>query len=225
MSHASGVQPPRTAVWLIDLFVLEEQAESIPGDLLEEFSERALRSGVASARRWYWRQSIKAAVDLAVAGVHDSPLLIVSIMLVGYLLLGFCLSMPERIIDAVIHYFQHGVVSYWSGTWLFWFNTAILSGRFVVSLFIGCIVAYIAKRREIIAGISLGVVWAVVGAIFTLQWIIRYWPDSLVFMNPWTVTFIPAAIGVVTGATFVRVARSRAYRRLGAGDAHTVTLA
>src|SRR5204862_5771919 len=47
MTQASSVQPPRVAVWLLDLFTHYEQTESIPGDLLEEFSAVASRSGVA----------------------------------------------------------------------------------------------------------------------------------------------------------------------------------
>ncbi len=53
------VQPPRIAVWLLSLFALAEKAESILGDLLEEFSLLVSKSGTASARRRYWRQTIK----------------------------------------------------------------------------------------------------------------------------------------------------------------------
>ena len=49
MFQASFVRPPRMAVWLVDLFTPNKQSESIPGDLLEEFSELASKSGVASA--------------------------------------------------------------------------------------------------------------------------------------------------------------------------------
>src|SRR5215813_3365658 len=51
--------PPRLATWLVDLFASAEQAESILGDLAEEFSDIASTSGVLSARRWYWRESPK----------------------------------------------------------------------------------------------------------------------------------------------------------------------
>lgn len=51
-------RPPRIAAWLVELFVSVEQAESILGDLHEEFSDVASKSGVVAARRWYWRQSI-----------------------------------------------------------------------------------------------------------------------------------------------------------------------
>jgi hypothetical protein len=46
-SQASLVQPPRVAAWLVDLFTPGEQAESILGDILEEFSDVATKSGVA----------------------------------------------------------------------------------------------------------------------------------------------------------------------------------
>jgi hypothetical protein len=39
------VQPPPIAVWLLNLFALGEEAESIQGDLLEEFSLLASKSG------------------------------------------------------------------------------------------------------------------------------------------------------------------------------------
>src|SRR5579863_8313070 len=59
MSQAPFIQPPRTAGWFVDLFIPNEQAESIPGELLEECSDLASKSGFASARRWYCRQSAK----------------------------------------------------------------------------------------------------------------------------------------------------------------------
>ncbi len=63
MSQAPFVQPPRIAVWFVDLFIPYEQAESIPGELLEEFSDLASKSGLVSARRWYWRQTAKTIVQ------------------------------------------------------------------------------------------------------------------------------------------------------------------
>ena len=64
MSRASSTQPPRIAVWLVGLFTPDQEAESIPGDLLEEFSHLASNSGVPFARRWYWRQIAKTIAHL-----------------------------------------------------------------------------------------------------------------------------------------------------------------
>ena len=73
MFQAPFVRPPRMAVWLVDLFTPNKQSESIPGDLLEEFSELASKSGVASARRWYWRQSVKTVAHLIATGFLVAP--------------------------------------------------------------------------------------------------------------------------------------------------------
>ena len=73
MFRAPFVRPPRIAVWLVDLFTPNKQSESIPGDLLEEFSEHASKSGVASARRWYWRQSVKTVARLIATGFLVAP--------------------------------------------------------------------------------------------------------------------------------------------------------
>jgi len=73
MSKATFIRPPRVAVWLVDLFTPNKQAESIPGDLLEEFSELASKSGDAFARRWYWRQSVKTVAHLIVTGFLVMP--------------------------------------------------------------------------------------------------------------------------------------------------------
>jgi len=56
-THDDMVQPPRTATWLVVMFASEEK-DSLEGDLLEEFSDLAARSGAAVARRWYWRQTL-----------------------------------------------------------------------------------------------------------------------------------------------------------------------
>jgi hypothetical protein len=55
-SPSFSLQPPRLAVWLVNLFTLPDNAEAIMGDLLEESSQIAHQAGVVSARRWYWRQ-------------------------------------------------------------------------------------------------------------------------------------------------------------------------
>jgi hypothetical protein len=44
-----------------------------PGDLLEEFSQLASKSGIAFARSWYWRQTLKSLVHLAGAGFRNTP--------------------------------------------------------------------------------------------------------------------------------------------------------
>ena len=54
--------PPRLAVWLAGFRCASDEREYLLGDLEEEFIERARGSGLAAARRWYWRQAIRSLV-------------------------------------------------------------------------------------------------------------------------------------------------------------------
>jgi len=67
MPQAPFVQPPRIAAWSVDLFIPNQQAESIPGELLEEFSDLASKSGLAAGigRRVRKRSSVSWAQDFA----------------------------------------------------------------------------------------------------------------------------------------------------------------
>jgi hypothetical protein len=65
MRSSPCLRPPRLAAWLVELFTSVEQAECILGDLAEEFSDLASRSGAVHARRWYWRQSLKTITPIA----------------------------------------------------------------------------------------------------------------------------------------------------------------
>jgi hypothetical protein len=137
------VEPPRIAAWLVDLFAPGGQAESITGDLLEEFSDLAAKSGIAYARRWYWRQSAKTITYLVGAGFRAGPWTITGSVLGGYVLLTFGGSLPERAIVSVLQFRRHHVTPYY--TWpqfqayLFWLNNGILVGRLLMSMLIGCI--------------------------------------------------------------------------------------
>jgi len=202
---------PTAAVWLVELFASDRQLESICGDLSEEFSDRLARSGSAAARRWYWRQSIRTVGDLIVAGLRDSPVLITLSVLAGLALLGFSIPMPERIIDAVIHYFQHGVISAPSNLDLFWLNTGILAGRFLVAVLVGGMIAWISAGKEVIVGLSLGTIWALATTIALGSWIIRFWPGTTIALAlaEWAIekNLLLIAAAVVTGSIIVRVCR------------------
>lgn len=69
-------RPPVIAVWLVGFFTPDKQTEAIQGDLVEEVSRLACASGVAAARRWYWRQSINTVAHLMGTGVCTAPWLI-----------------------------------------------------------------------------------------------------------------------------------------------------
>ena len=72
-SLSFSTQPPRLAVWLVNLFTVPDNAEAIMGDLLEEFSQIADQAGVVFARRWYWRQALKTIVHLIYTAYRTAP--------------------------------------------------------------------------------------------------------------------------------------------------------
>jgi small-conductance mechanosensitive channel len=151
------------ASWLIGLFTSGAHEDAISGDLLEEFSDLASKSGLPYARRWYWRQSIKTVGNLMGTGLRTAPWLIASTVIGGYLMLQLALgfALPELLIDAVIELRWHHVVPYYTqremDAYMFWFGTAVMIGYLLVPLFVGCIVATVAKAREIIATVTLSV--------------------------------------------------------------------
>ena len=212
--QASLAQPPFVAVWLLELFTPVEHAESIIGDLLEEFSSLAEKSGVASARRWYWRQSTKTIVRLIGTGFRIAPWSIIDAVLGGFLLLGFGTSLPEQLIDGVIHLYRHHVTPYYTPAhWaahVLWLNTSILIGRLLVSLVIGCLVAAAAKGREMVATITLGLVSLVLAVVMSWMLFAGHLPDAGdPALLPWIMAqqFCNSTI-IVVGGIIVRESRS-----------------
>jgi hypothetical protein len=149
--EAPHARPPRIALWLVDLFASGGHTESILGDLLEEFSDLAGRSGIATARRWFWRQSLKSIGHLAGAELRGSaPWSLAGAVLLGFLLCRFGLRIPESIIIAILrtqtpYSNRHYDFYVWMVTW------GIPIVRFIDFTVIGCIVAAVAKGREIVA--------------------------------------------------------------------------
>src|SRR4029077_9054167 len=100
------VQPPRMAVWLVNLFTRAEEAETILGDLLEEYFHLASKSGVALGRSWYWRQTLKTIAHLVGTGFRGAPWSTPAAVVGGFLLLRFVSGLPERTIFAVLRRYQ-----------------------------------------------------------------------------------------------------------------------
>ncbi len=150
--QTSAVRPPLIAAWLVDLVAPRGHSESIPGDLLEEFSDLAAKSGLDSARRWYWRQSVRTIAHLIGAGFRVAPWTIAGAVVLGYLLRWFSAGLPEQVIVGVLHFRRHHVTPYYTWpqvqTYLFWLNSGIWIGHLLLSLFIGCFVAVVARGSE-----------------------------------------------------------------------------
>lgn len=213
MTEPSLVQPPRLAVWLVNLFTPYEQAESIPGDLLEEFSAVESKSGVAYARRRYWRHSLRTVADLIGAGFRDAPGAIAVAVFTGFLLLMFGPGLPERIVVAILRtqtpYSNTHVQAY-----MLFLTWGILVAGFVESMIIGCIVAVVAKGREMLATITLVLILSALTG-WRLLLLGGHWPENANFL-PFLVRRFDSACMIVIGGGIVRKIRSAVSNRRSA---------
>lgn len=151
---APRLRPPHIAAWLVELFASAEQAESILGDLDEEFSDVASKSEVVTARQWYWRQSAKSIFHLCGAAFRNAPWSIAVIVLLGFLIHWVSATLPEDMIWAILHAqrpFSNRHYKFY--VWLI--NDAIPIACVLTSLIIGCVVAVLAKGREVVAALTL----------------------------------------------------------------------
>ena len=94
-------QPPRLAVWFINLFTAHENAESIFGDLLEEYSYLASKSGVTFARRWCWRQTVKTTIAHLFGSGYPAAPWSTTAAVGGFLLHRFVSGLPHKLLSAV----------------------------------------------------------------------------------------------------------------------------
>lgn len=201
-SQADFVQPPRTAVWLVNLFAPGEEAESILGDLLEEFSHLESKSGVAVARSWYWRQTVKTIAHLFGNGFRVAPWWTTAAVVGGFLLRRFVSGLPERAIFAVLH--RYRVFDHHFDAYVFFATYGIAIGHVIASMFIGCMVGLAAKGREMVAAVTLGLVLGAMVVAASLVWVARG-QDSFLWMLSW---YFADSFAVVVGGAIVRTRRS-----------------
>ncbi len=151
--QTSAVRPPLIAAWLVDLVAAHHgQAESLLGDLLEEFSDLASKSGLAAARRWYWRQSVRTIAHLVGAGFRVAPRSIAGAVVLGYLLRWFSAGLPEKAVVALLRT-QRPYSNTHAEAYIRFLTWGMLIGPLMQSMLIGCMVAVLAKGREVIAGV------------------------------------------------------------------------
>jgi hypothetical protein len=206
-SQRDLIQPPPVALWLVTLFTRPGEAESILGDLLEEFSHLVLQSGAAFAQRWYWRQSLKTIAHLISAGFRTAPWTITAIAVGGFLLrwFGSWLSNPavNRALEAVLEKYQ--VYAHDPHAYIFWYIHSMYIERFVVNALTGVVVAAVAKEREMVATMAL----ALLGDALAIQavWMTfaRTGDHGLLWTLPWSFAF---SIAIVAGGVAVRRRRS-----------------
>jgi hypothetical protein len=156
--EAEFVRPPWIGTWLVSLFTPAGAAESITGDLMEEYSELAAKSGPAFARRWFWRQILTAIVHLAGAGFRAAPWLTAAAVAGGYFLMWAGVGLYGQAFGAALD--KLGVYEYISDAgsrqpsinvaaeYMLRINIGRMVGRFFVVALIGGIVAWAVRGRE-----------------------------------------------------------------------------
>jgi hypothetical protein len=206
MFKASFVHPPRIATWLLNLFAPSEQAESITGDLHEEFSDLASKSGVAFARSWYWRQTVKTIAQLVGAGFRAAPWSTAAAVVGGFLLLRFISGLPEQAIFAVLR--RYRVFDRHFNAYVFFATDGIAIGHVITAMFVGCMVALAAKGREMVAAMSLALaLCALIGA--ALVWVAAHGPMDVA----WMLWSCADPVAIVAGGAIVQTRRLAATNR------------
>jgi hypothetical protein len=209
-SQPLSVQPPRLAFWLVNLFTIPDDAEAIMGDLLEEYSCVASKSGVDHARRWYWRQALKTIAHLIYSAYRIAPWSTASAVVGGFLLPGFVIrfvGFPERAIFAVLEKYQ--VPDKHFNTYVFFATTGIDIGLVIVYLWVGCVIALVAKGREMAAAITLCLIFAGMDGVALFAFVASG-HSLLRSLLPW---MFADSFAILIGAAIVRSSRSA--RRIG----------
>ena len=204
-SRRDFVHPPRIATWLVNLFT-SGGGESIVGDLLEEHSHLASKSGFAIARRWYWRQTVKTIAHLFTSGFRDAPWSATAAVISGFVLLRFASGLPDQILSATTDRY----LAYWSNhfnAYMFWATDGMLVGHLILSMFVGCFVALVAKGREMVATTTLGLVLGVMAGVGDLVLLAKQPMDDPV---AWMLFQGTGPFAIVVGGILVRARRSAA---------------
>lgn len=195
------------ADWLLTLFASDEDAESITGDLLEEFSQLRMNADLAFARRWHWRQTAKTVSSLAAEGLRSAPWKIAAIAIGGFLLRWFVsrLTNPsvERAIGAVLE--RYGFHDQDSQAYTFWLIHSMYVERFIMNMLVGGAVAGVAKGRELVGVFVLTALSDVLAVQSMVKAAARTGDRGFLWTLPWSFAF---SIAVIIGGVIVRRHRS-----------------
>jgi hypothetical protein len=202
-SQPRSVHPPAIAFGLISLFALGEQGESILGDLQEEFSIVAARSGARSARSWYRRQTIKTLPRLANFAFRTAPWRTLAAVVAGLLLRKLVAPLIGSATFAVLFryeaFFEHHFRAY-----LFFASTGLDIEHLITFLLIGFIVAFAARGREIIATAMLAMIFAAMAVIGSTYAAIRSGDGALLWRLTW---YFADSLAIVVAGAIVRTRR------------------
>jgi hypothetical protein len=207
-SQPDFVRPPAIAVRLISVLARAEDAESIQGDLLEEFSLLVSRLGAPSARRWYWRQTLKTIPRLVGAGFRAAPWMAGAAVIGGFLLRRLVAPWVEPAVFAVLDRYQ--VFDHHISVYRFIASTGIDIGHLITFLLIGFLVALVAKQSEIAATAVLALIWAALAVVGSIYGATRTGDYALLWRLTW---YLGDSFAIVLAGAIVRMHRLAARSR------------
>ena len=199
------IQPPPVAVWLLRLFSPQEQAESILGDVLEEFRQFAESSGVPFARRWYWRQSLRGTLHLLGFGFRQFWRSVVAVVVGAFFLLRYVGELFEHALFAVLRKYQ--VADHHFGIYVFFATYGAEIAHLIGMFMVGFVVALVAKRREMVATLTLCLVVCSLAVIASVVMFGKTGNDWLVLRLPWS---LADSFTILLAGTIVRTRRLEA---------------
>lgn len=203
MTQLGLIQPPAVAAWLVSLFCPAEEAESILGDLAEEFLGLAAASGAAIARKWYWRQTVRTIGHLGATAYTLAPWSTVLAVVVGYLLVRF--APPLLPIEGILN--RHRVYESHPGMYLLWFTWGGFVLRLIKLTLTGALMAIGAKGRELAATMTLAFVEMFLWMFAFFFHLARTGRPSLLMTLPYV---FGSCVALVLGGGIVRTRRSPA---------------
>lgn len=200
-------QPPRAATWLLGLFAAAEEDEHILGDLSEEYFERASQTGQRSARRWYWRQTLKSIPHLVGLSFRAAPVRTTLAVAAGFAFRR--LIAPQigpaafALLDRTQIYEQH------FSLYLFLASTGLDIAHLMVFLMAGVLVGVIARKHAMAPAVALGLIYAgmtVVAACFVVA---KFHDLTYLIRLKW---YFSDDFAIVLGAALVRTMRTNRLR-------------
>jgi hypothetical protein len=197
--------PPRTTELLLEsLGATPRFREPLLGDLAEEFTARVEREGRGPARRWYYREALRAAPHLLRDGLRELRARdvrhIAGVVFASYcfvIMLAFFASMVAGAIMgtwqiAPARFAQPGDPLFYVG-YVFGFACVVTGG---------VIAAWLDERTPLVSALALGVLWASANVVGMMM---ARGPDV-----GWL--RVAAPLGILMGAAFGGVLRVRALR-------------
>ena len=211
-SQPRSPHPPAIAFWLISLFALGEEGESILGDLQEEFSIVAARSGARSARSWYRRQTIKTLPRLANFAFRTAPWMTLAAVVGGILLRKLVAPLIEPTTFAVLYRYEAFFEKHF-GAYLFFSSTGLDIEHLISFLLIGFVVAFAVRGREMVSTAMLALIFAAMAVIGSTYAAIRSGEGALLWRLAW---YFADSAAIVVAGTIVRMRRLAAQSRSSA---------